>query len=133
MSKIKKEVEQYMTGLTKTAQTITSTFVFPQEFVGFQGHFPTKKVLPGACQIQCLLSTIEKAHEKTVALKEIVLAKYFTPIFPDEALTCVFSDFSSDEDSEPIVKALLTKDATKVAELKLRVSLKGGKKKQRHA
>ena len=131
MSKIKKEVEQYMTGLTKIERAVTSCFVFPQEFIGFQGHFPAKKVLPGACQIQCVLSTIEKAHEKTVGLKEIVLAKYFTPIFPDEELTCALAAFP-DEDGEPIVKALLTKDATKVAELKLRISLKGGKKKQRH-
>jgi len=117
-----------MTSLTKTDRAIVSCFVFSPEFIGFQGHFPTKKVLPGACQIQCALTTIERASKKVVGLKEIMLAKYFTPVFPDEEMTCTVHSIG-DEVSEPTYKAVITKGAAKVAEMKLRVFLKSGKKK----
>jgi 3-hydroxyacyl-[acyl-carrier-protein] dehydratase len=122
LSTIKAEVEQYMTGRTKEGAMLTSRFAFPSEFIGFQGHFPGKKILPGVCQIQCALSTFEKGAGKAVVLKEVVLAKYFSPVFPDDEVTCVINDLG-DTAGEFIVKAVITKDKTKIAELKLRLSL----------
>lgn len=122
MSRIKKEIEQYMVGLSETDAVFTSSFTFPAEFIGFQGHFPTKKVLPGACQIQCALTTIEKALKKQVALKEIAIAKYVAPVFPGDTLTCVASGVA-DTGNEFIYKARFTKGAEKVTELKLRVAI----------
>jgi len=131
LSKIITEVEQSMTGLTRTDRAIISRFVFSPEFMGFQGHFPAQKVLPGACQIQCVLTTIGIANKKAVGLKEILLAKYFTPVLPHEEVTCTVSGIG-DEGSESIYKAVVTKGAVKVAEMKLLVSLKAGKRKQRN-
>lgn len=119
MRKIKTEVEQYMTGLTSEGQTLTSGFVFPEEFIGFQGHFPGKKVLPGVCHIQCALTTLEKANSKQVVLKEIMLAKYLAPVSPGEELICVCSDIQA-KDDEFVVKAVLSRNGSKVSELKLR-------------
>lgn len=130
MSKIKGEIDQAMTGLTKDGDTFTSHFVFPPEFLGFQGHFPAKKVLPGACQIQCALATLERVHDKTVGLKAVLLAKYFTPVFPNEEIICSIGTIA-DEEADSVCKALISKNGEKVAELKLRVHLKGAKKKQR--
>jgi len=130
VSKIKAEVERHMIGLTKDDRSVTSRFIFPQEFIGFQGHFPAKKVLPGACQIQCAVATLEKAFGKTVGLKGVILAKYLTPVFPEEEITCQL--ISSGEDGgEATFKAAITKADAKVAELKLRIVFKSGKKKQR--
>lgn len=111
-----------MTGPTKQESVLTSSFIFPAEFIGFQGHFPTHKVLPGACQIQCVLSTIAKAEEKRVTLKEIMLAKYIAPVLPDEKVVCTVSGVP-EGDSDLIYKARITKGTEKVAELKLHVSL----------
>ena len=122
MRTIKAEIEQYMTGLTRDGSTLTSRFAFPPEFIGFQGHFPEKKILPGVCQVQCALSLLEKGEGKAVVLKEIVLAKYFSPVFPDDEVTCVISDLAK-QGSEMTVKAVITKSAVKVSEMKLRVSL----------
>src|ERR1039457_5626251 len=97
-----------MDGFTRTDSTLTSSFLFPSEFIGFQGHFPAKKVLPGACQIQCVLSTIERALEKCVVLKEIVLAKFIAPVFPDDSMVCTVSGVS-EADAEFICKARITK------------------------
>ncbi len=120
MRKIRKEVEEYMTGLTSNGRTVTSRFVFPEEFIGFHGHFPRKKILPGVCQIQCALTTIEKANKKAVVLREIITAKYFAPVSPAEELTCVCSDLQEKE-NDFIVKAVISRNAAKISEFKLRV------------
>lgn len=121
MSIIKAEIERSMTGLVKEGKRLTSHFAFPPGFVGFQGHFPQKKVLPGVCQIQCVLSLLEKGSGKIVVLKEVVLAKYFTPVFPDDEVTCVISDMQ-DTSEEFVVKAAISRATDKISEMKLRVS-----------
>ena len=121
---MKEEIEQYMTGLEMESMTLTSRFSFPPEFIGFQGHFPAKKILPGVCQILCALSTLEKGRGKRVALKEVVLAKYYSPLFPDDEVTCVVSDDGATS-GEHTIKAVITKNAVKISELKLRVSFAG--------
>lgn len=121
MRKIKAEIEQYMTGPVRESKKLLSHFMFPDEFIGFQGHFPEKKILPGVCQIQCALSLLEKASGKSVTLKEIVLAKYFSPVFPSEKMTCVVDDIGEGP-GEFLVKAIMTKNDAKVSELKLRVA-----------
>jgi len=111
-----------MEGPTKSGSTLTSSFIFPSEFIGFQGHFPTTKVLPGACQIQCAISTIEKALAKRVDLKEIMLAKYIAPVYPGDVVICAVSEAFA-EGEEFIYKTRITKGTEKIAELKLRVSV----------
>ncbi len=111
-----------MTGLEKSDKAITSRFAFPEEFVGFQGHFPGKKILPGVCEIQCALLTVERAKQKTLDLKEVALAKYFAPVLPNEEITCAMSDVA--DSGEFTCKAVITKGSTKVAELKLRVAIR---------
>jgi 3-hydroxyacyl-[acyl-carrier-protein] dehydratase len=122
---IKAEIEQYMSGPVREGSSLSSRFAFPPEFIGFQGHFPEKKILPGVCQVQCALSLIEKGQGQSVVLKEIVLAKYFSPVFPDDEVTCVVSDLG-DRGGDMTVKVVITKSAVKVSEMKLRVSLSQG-------
>jgi 3-hydroxymyristoyl/3-hydroxydecanoyl-(acyl carrier protein) dehydratase len=111
-----------MDGPTITDSIVTSSFIFPPDFIGFQGHFPTRMVLPGACQIQCALSTLEKALGKRVELQEIQRAKYVAPVFPDDHVVCTMSRVPDDDDTF-IYTARISKGATKVTELKLRISL----------
>jgi 3-hydroxyacyl-[acyl-carrier-protein] dehydratase len=124
---VKNEIERHMTVVAGSDGVSTSRFVFPPDFIGFQGHFPANKVLPGACQIQCALSTIEKNRRTAVALKEIVLAKYLAPVHPDEEVTCAVREVS-EEGGVITCKASIMKGGSKAAELKLKVSLKGGRK-----
>jgi len=128
LSIIKTEIERYMTGPAKEGARLTSRFAFPPVFIGFQVHFPEKKILPGVCQIQCALSTLEKGSGKTVVLKEIVLVKYFSPVFPDDEMTCVVNDMG-DTSGEAVVKAVISKKTDKISEMKLRVSYDSGAKK----
>jgi 3-hydroxymyristoyl/3-hydroxydecanoyl-(acyl carrier protein) dehydratase len=118
-----------MTGLTKEGRMLASRFAFPPGFIGFQGHFPQKKVLPGVCQIQCVLSLLEKGSEKAVLLKEVVLAKYFSPVLPDDEVSCVISDIG-EGNGENVVKAVISRATDKISEIKLRVSYGDGKNKR---
>ena len=121
MRTIKKEIAQYMTGLTASDQKLTASFLFPEDFVGFQGHFPGNKILPGVCQIQCVISMLEKWKKKNIVLREIVLAKFFSPVSPSEKITCECRDIK-DTEKEFTLKASVSKDGKKISELKLRVS-----------
>ena len=118
-----------MTGLTKEGTRLSSCFSFPPGFIGFQGHFPEKKILPGVCQIQCALSLLEKGSGKAVVLKEVVLVKYYSPVFPDDEVTCVVNDMG-DTSGEIVVKAAISRKTEKISEMKLRVSYDFGENKR---
>jgi len=105
---------------------LKACFTFPEEFVGFQGHFPSEKVLPGVCQIQCVVSMYEKAG-KAFLLKEIISAKFFSPVSPSEEILCVCSKIE-DTPEGFVVKASVSKGGQVVAELKLRGLIQEKKK-----
>ncbi len=121
MNKIASQILECMTGFETEDRVVRARFLFPEEFVGFQGHFPDKKVLPGVCQIQSALVSVGKARQRAVVLKEITLAKYFAPVGPREEILCTCSDVAGA--GEFTFKVAITKGTTKVAELKLRVAL----------
>ena len=120
MSAIKKEIAQYMTDLAVSDRGLSASFLFPENFTGFQGHFPDSKILPGVCQIQCIISMLEKWKAKNTILREIVLAKFYSPVLPSEKINCECRDIK-DTDEEFILKASISKAGRKISELKLRV------------
>jgi len=124
MRRIKQETEACLSGLVVKSPTVSAEFLFPAAFIGFQGHFPGKPILPGACQLQSVLTTIEKGAGKAVVLKEVDRAKFVTPIFPDEPVTCTVEEVSAAGDAT--FKACISKGGERVMEMKLRVSLVEG-------
>lgn len=105
---------------------LTAYFIFPEDFLGFQGHFPEEKVLPGVCQIQCVTTMIEKYTGKSVLLKEIVSVKFLAPVFPSEEIICVCRGIK-DANSAFVVKASVSRNGKAVAEMKLKGSFDQGK------
>ena len=101
---------------------LNARFVFPEDFIGFQGHFPGKKVLPGVCQIQCVINMLESWGKKRVVLREVIMAKFLSPVSPSEELVCVCNPVNKSE-NDFTFKASFSKGSGKVAEVKLKVSL----------
>ena len=127
MSRLKIDTERFMAGPVADGPTLTARFRFAEDYLGFQGHFPGSKILPGACQIQCALSAIERGEKSPVRLREVVLAKFYAPVLPEEEVTCTLKQLER-QDGSVTFKASLAKEGTKVTELKLRVSLVGAKR-----
>jgi 3-hydroxyacyl-[acyl-carrier-protein] dehydratase len=121
MSILVQEIQQSMLGLTDTADGhLTARFIFPREFVGFQGHFHDRPVLAGVCMILAAVSMLQAWQQKEVRIKEIVQAKFFAPVSCDEEL--VFECWQQTLNAEEsVVKTSVTHNGRKTAELKLRV------------
>ena len=124
MNKLMQEIRQCMSDLAETKKgEVTALFLFPAEFVGFQGHFPDKPILPGVCKIQAVIAMLQAWEKRDIRLKEIVSAKFLSPVSHGEEL--VFNCRKQTEsNNEALIKASVTSKDKKVAELQLRVSFK---------
>lgn len=125
MRRVKAEIAGCMTGLTRADRSLTAHFLFPEEFIGFQGHFPGQKILPGVCQVDCVLVVIERGEAVTATLREVLLAKYTAPVLPGEELVCTVQRVA-EEDGATVFKAQLSTREKRVTEMKLRVALQTG-------
>lgn len=122
MKKIKGQIEELLELRSLEDGTFAGVFTFPLDFIGFQGHFQGGAILPGACQIQALLSMLERIAGKPLALKEVVLAKYITPVLPDEEIVIRLAGLLDPLIPVATVKAAIFRAGVKVSELKIRVA-----------
>ncbi len=121
---MKKAIEQCMVHYEIAGNgEVAAHFVFPDDFIGFQGHFPGNKILPGICQIQCAIAMIEKWKGKSALVKEIILAKFLSPVFPLEELLCAGRDIE-ESNGAVILKVSIHKGSIKTAEMKLKVQFR---------
>ena len=124
MNKLMQEIKQCMAGLAETKKgEVTARFLFPAEFIGFQGHFPGKPVLPGVCNIQAVIVMLQALEKKDIRLKEVVSAKFLSPVSHGEELVFNYRK-QTESNNEALVKASVISKDKKVAELQLRVSFK---------
>jgi 3-hydroxyacyl-[acyl-carrier-protein] dehydratase len=103
---------------TGADRVIRARFVFPEDFTGFQGHFPERPVVPGVCLVQSVLAMLEKWHGGPVRLKEISNAKFYSPSTSGEVLevTCSVKDKT---DKEIRADAVVAHRGKKTAEIHL--------------
>jgi 3-hydroxyacyl-[acyl-carrier-protein] dehydratase len=122
MSEISGQTLQCMSDLTEVgAGELRARFLFPAEFLGFQGHFPGKPILPAVCQIQAVLEMLEAWKGKRVTLREIILAKFAAPVSCDEEVVYLCS-VTMEDGHEALVKATVATDGGNVARFRLRVA-----------
>ncbi len=88
-----------------------------KDFIGFQGHFPGRPVLPAVCMISAVLTAAQAAVNSSLSLKTVKSAKFFSPLVPDEPLTF---DITLDDPREPKeVRAELSSEGRKIARITL--------------
>ena len=122
MSEISGQTRQCMSDLTETgAGELRARFLFPAEFIGFKGHFPGKPILPAVNEIQAALAMLEAWKGRRVTLRDIILAKFATPVTCDEEVVYLCSVTMEDGHSA-LVKATVATDGGNVARFRLRVS-----------
>ena len=126
MSPLARQIRKCMSDLGETENgTLTARFVFPADFLGFQGHFPGRPVLPAVCEIQGAVAMLEAWKKTEVVLREVILAKFSTPVTCDEEVVYACSVTMEDGDGA-VVKVALTKGGRSVARFKLRVAFRDG-------
>ena len=123
MSIIFQEIEKCMSHLTQDSDgKITARFVFPPEFIGFKGHFPNRPVLPGVCSIQAVTAIFKTLKKEEIRLREIVLAKFFTPVSANQELFFECRN-TKEEKGQSLIKVLVVAgNGKKIAELQLKLS-----------
>ena len=114
-----------MSDLAETKKVeVYARFIFHADFVGFKGHFPKKAILPGVCKIQTVIAMLQAWEKRDIRLKEIISAKFFSPVSPKEELVFNYSKQMQNK-NEALIKASVISKCKKIAELQLRVSFKG--------
>ena len=120
MSKLVRSIKESMSNLTQNSEgSLTADFTFSKGFLGFNGHFPNKPIVPGVCKIQAAMLMFEEAKKKSFTLKEIVLAKFFSPVSCDEKVT--FTIKEEPGIGEEILAKIVVGNEKKIAELHLRI------------
>jgi 3-hydroxyacyl-[acyl-carrier-protein] dehydratase len=127
MNTLVQEIKQCMFDLSGTSEgQVTASFIFSPEFTGFQGHFPGRPVLPGVCMIQAAVVMLQIREKTKIRLKEIVLAKFFSSVSCGEKLVIDCRERMK-KGNEILVKAVVSSDNKKIAELKLKLSFENGR------
>lgn len=121
MSRLAEQIRRCMSDLSESGDgELRARFLFPLEFAGFQGHFPERPILPAVCEIQAAIAMLEASTKRRIRLREIVSAKFSTPVTCDEEI--LYSCSVAMQDSELVVlRTNVTKHGESVAKFKLRV------------
>ncbi len=122
MSEIFLQTRQCMSDLIETGPgELRARFLFPVGFIGFQGHFPGRPILPAVCEIQAALAMLEAWKGEPVALRDIILAKFATPVTCDEEV--VYQCAVTMEDGrDALVRSTVATADRNIARFRLRVS-----------
>ncbi|MBU0896929.1 MAG: hypothetical protein KJ629_05295 [Candidatus Omnitrophica bacterium] len=125
MNRIRQEIRKSMVYLKNVSATETEAkFIFDEDFIGFKGHFPGRPVLPGVCKIQAALVIYEEKNNSQPQLKEIVSAKFFSPVSVNDELIFKYQEERLCQDV--LVKVKVSVNNNKVAQIHLTVA-NGGK------
>jgi len=127
MPEIRRELHKRMTDFGEDpGGRLHARFVFDPGFVGFEGHFPERKILPGVCQVMCIKELLEEWKKLGVHLKELVSARYLLPVSPGDECVVTAWDIRNSE-GEYLLKAGLSRGGEKVSEFRMRVAFDGAR------
>jgi 3-hydroxyacyl-[acyl-carrier-protein] dehydratase len=84
MSKLKQAVAAAVIGNVETTEggAAFGRYIFPADFVGFEGHFPGYPVLPAIVQVLAAQHVIEQTAARPLRLTRLDKAKFHIRIGP---------------------------------------------------
>jgi 3-hydroxymyristoyl/3-hydroxydecanoyl-(acyl carrier protein) dehydratase len=108
MASLFQAVGACLTGAERTpAGEFAAGFVCPEAFVGFQGHFPDRPILPGIAQIMAVLHACAAVPP---VLRGVKSCKFLRPVGPGEAIE-VRGSVSQDGETLAITAAVTAGEA----------------------
>lgn len=85
-AKITLAILQSITNFTKHDAGFTAFFSFLPDFIGFDGHFPGKPILPAMVQLMAGHVACCQAHARTLKVIKIGKAKFVKPVLPNQEI-----------------------------------------------
>jgi 3-hydroxyacyl-[acyl-carrier-protein] dehydratase len=76
----------HITELKQTEDTLQAEIRLNPNHALYKGHFPQQAVVPGVMQLQIIKEILEEALKQGLLIREVIVAKYFRPITPQENL-----------------------------------------------
>jgi 3-hydroxyacyl-[acyl-carrier-protein] dehydratase len=89
------------------------TLCFPDDFVGFDGHFPGHPVLPAFIQILVTQCALQQRSARAWVLRRVKRAKFMKIVEPNRTVTVTWNEKESEDGLQG--NFTLTVDDTKVA------------------
>ena len=121
MNVLRQAIKKAMSDFECSEDSIRASFLFDKDFIGFQGHFENRSIVPGVCKIQALLLMLEEKYKKSVTLEEIENVKFFHPVTCSEKLEFFCRDPLFGR--KKTIKCLVSKDDKKIADIQLKISI----------
>lgn len=88
MSPLKKEIIASKSAEPqRSGDQCVQKFVFAENFIGFEGHFPGRPVLPAIAQMLTALTVAEELQGESLTLAEIPKAKFLSVLSVGEEVT----------------------------------------------
>ena len=120
MNRLRQEIRSALSELKKeTSGELSARCLLPARFIGFQGHFPDRPVLPGVCLAQVVIEAYNVLH-RPARLLEIVKADFLHPVTPGETFALLIS-MVPDEDGALLLHGRICIGEKKIANLKMRI------------
>lgn len=123
-SPMAEQIRASMGPLVLDAEGVRATFTFAPDFVGFQGHFPGRPILPGVCEVQAALLLAEAHLLRPVRLREIERVRFTLPATCGERLDYHCS-IKANPDGRTVLRALVRRGEVTIARLRLLVDVEG--------
>lgn len=121
MSSLQRELLGSIVSVSGEGDRLSGRLRIDDGFIGFKGHFPGMPVLPGVCKIMALAALWQKHTGRAALITEVISAKFITPVLPGQILDFDCRALPGANETELVLKAILTVEGRKVAEVKVRV------------
>jgi 3-hydroxyacyl-[acyl-carrier-protein] dehydratase len=87
LSALHREIVQRLCGYEAAPAEAKISFCFDQSFIGFNGHFPDRAIMPGVMILKAAMIGVELMLGQPVKITNIKQAKFVRIVYPGEIIT----------------------------------------------
>ena len=99
-------------------------YIFPQGFLGFQGHFPGRPILPAVVQVMIFRESIAEKLNQNLEIETMTRAKFLKVINPDTPVTAIWT--LKETEGQFLCKCLLESEGERVSSFNLTLTANTG-------
>ena len=92
-------------------------YIFPQGFLGFQGHFPNQPILPAVVQIMIFRESIAEKLNQNLEIVSLTRAKFLKVVSPETPVTAIWT--TKETEGGLLCKCLLESEGQRTSSFNL--------------